>query len=364
MAFQIKNFVSIVAAQINHARAVTEKVTDFQPGSVARTLIEAPAVEVEELYLQMFLGLRDAIPVATFRSFGFTKLGASAAVGWVSISSASPRTADTFIPAGTQFLAADGREYVSVQDVTWPAGVEIQRVQVAHTNPGLVGNIAAGQITSSPLFGSGFTIGNSTIETGRDEETDAEREARFAEFIAALSRGTVTACIYAARLAQVLDADGNTSEYVSRVGVLEEPGYVRIFIYSSLGAPSTALLAIAQEIMDGKKDEDTGAITPGYRAAGVNVEVLPVVERAVPLSIRVSMIDGAELTTAVRQSLGDLYGNAIRSVAPGTSLYLGTLVEMLLTAPGVEQIVPSTNANIVCGVGEALIPGTLTIAAL
>ena len=54
MSFQIKSFNDIVLSQINHARSVTEKITDFAPGSVARTLMEAPAVEVEELYLQMF----------------------------------------------------------------------------------------------------------------------------------------------------------------------------------------------------------------------------------------------------------------------------------------------------------------------
>ena len=83
--FQIKDFVSISAGSINHARAVTDKVTDWAPGSVARTLIEAPAVEIEELYLQMFLGLRDAIPVATFKSFGFEKLPAARAQGWVTV---------------------------------------------------------------------------------------------------------------------------------------------------------------------------------------------------------------------------------------------------------------------------------------
>jgi hypothetical protein len=38
MAFQIKNFVSIVAAMVNHMRATQDKITDFNVGSVARTL--------------------------------------------------------------------------------------------------------------------------------------------------------------------------------------------------------------------------------------------------------------------------------------------------------------------------------------
>ncbi len=55
MAFQIKDFTSIVASMVNHMRGTQKKVTDFQKGSVARTLVEAAAVENEELYLQMFL---------------------------------------------------------------------------------------------------------------------------------------------------------------------------------------------------------------------------------------------------------------------------------------------------------------------
>ena len=51
MPFQIKDFASITAGMLNHARSVTSKITDFQPGSVARTIMEAPAVEVEELVL-------------------------------------------------------------------------------------------------------------------------------------------------------------------------------------------------------------------------------------------------------------------------------------------------------------------------
>lgn len=90
MAFQIKDFVSIAASMINHMRGTQNKVTDFQPGSVARTLVEGPAVEIEELYLQMFIGLREAIPIATFQSFGFDKLPASYGSGYVSISKSAP----------------------------------------------------------------------------------------------------------------------------------------------------------------------------------------------------------------------------------------------------------------------------------
>lgn len=364
MSFQIKDFVSIVAAQVNHARGVTTKITDYKPGSVARTLMEAPAVEIEELYLQMFLGLRDAIPVATFLSFGFTRIPAATAMGYVSVSKSPAPTADIPIPAGTTFSAPDGRVYTSIADVTWHAGQSIVLVHVAASSAGSAGNIAAGVIDTSSLFGPEYTVSNSTIDNGRDVEKDSEREARFAEFIGSLSRGPVESCRYAVKQVAVLDANGDIYEYVTKVGIQEQPGYVIIYLYSNRGIPSASLISGGQTIIDGARNETTGVVTIGYRAAGVKFDVMPMSERAVPLSIKVGMLDGFTLTAAVRQQIGDIFGSTIRAVEPGTTLYLGTLVDAMLAASGVKTIVPESNTNIVCGVYEVLQPGTLTITEL
>lgn len=365
MSFQLKDFNSITLSQINHAKGVTDRVTDFQPGSVVRTLMEATAVEVEELYLQMFLGLRDAIPVATFLSFGFTRLPAARAVGYVSVSVNTAPVDPFTINAGTEFYATDGRVYTSLADMTWPAGVLLVRIPVTHSTAGLVGNVSEGGITSSAFFDSDiYTVNNSAITTGRDIETDSERETRFREFVQSLSRGTVSACLYGAKMARILDTEGNIAEYVTRAGIAESAGFVRIYLYSSLGIPSTALLAAGQLIMDGSRDDAAGTITPGYRSAGVRVDVLPMTERAVPLSVQVQMIDGYTLTTAVRQELGDIFASTITAVQPGTTLYLGVLIESMLAAVGVEKIVPVSNSNITCGADEALVAGVLTVTAL
>lgn len=365
MPFQIKDFNSITLSQINHARSVTDKITDFVPGSVARTLMESTSVEIEELYLQIFLGLRDAIPVATFLSFGFEKLPASSALGYVSVSVEDPLPNPITIPIGTEFTSTDDRVYASTQEVTWAAETLMVQIPVVAVVAGLGGNIGAGLITASSVFsGIGYTISNSAIQTGRDAETDAEREIRFAEFVRSMSRGTVSACLFAAKSANVRDLLGNIFEYVTRVGISEEPGHVRIYVYSSLGAPSAELLADGQLRMDGSRDEITGVITPGVRSAGVQVDVLPMVERAVPLSIAVDLLPGYTLTVGMQQSLGDIFASQIRAAQPGTTLYLGTVIEALLIVPGVQAIVPSTSSNFVCDVNEALIPGTLTITTL
>lgn len=365
MAFQIKDFVSIVASMINHMRGNQSKVTDFQPGSVARTLVEGPAVEMEELYLQMFIGLREAIPIATFQSFGFDKLPASYASGYVSISKEVPPTEAITIAAGTVFTSVDGRTYLSTTAVTWPAGAAMISIPVVAGTSGLAGNIAAGLITSSSGFGSEFNISNQAISNGTDAETDAEREARFAEFIGSLSRGTIFACLYAAQQASTRDEAGNIYEYVTRAGLTEIAGYVRIFLYSSLGIPTPELLANAQQLLDGQADLDTGEpLVAGFRSAGIRADALAMTERAVAMGIGVRMRTGYALTNAVKQSITDTYSLSIRNVQPGDTLLIDNLRAQLLGTSNVIELALSSSQNITCATSEALIPGQLTIYAL
>lgn len=364
MAFQIKDFVSIVASMLNHIRGTTTKITDLQPGSVSRTLAEASAIEIEEFYLQIFNGLREAIPVATFKSFGFDKLPAKYARGFVSVSRATPPTASFTIATGTEFTSSDGRAYRSTQDVIWLASATSVRIPVIAEAPGLAYNISSGSITASTAFDSSYTISNSAINNGRDVETDAEREARFASFIGSLSRGTIFACIAAAESATLTDEAGNIEEYVTRTGFTEIAGYVKIFIYSSAGLASPALVTQGQRIINGWVDPATGKIIPGYRSGGVRVDVIAMVEREVPLNVRVTMQDGYELDETVEQNIADEYATLLSTVMPGDVLYVDGIKDALLSVTGVKTLLVSATENIICEANEALVPGALTVTAL
>lgn len=365
MAFQIKDFGSIVASIINHMRGTQTKITDFQPGSVGRTLVEGPAVEIEELYLQMFIGLREAIPVATFQSFGFDKLPPIYASGYVSVSAPTAPTVTRIIPAGTLFYSSNGKTYTSTSDVAWNAGVSLISIPVIASEPGAVGNIAAGQITSSPAFDSSHTISNEPISNGQDQESDEAREARFAEFVASLSRGTKVACMYIAKQASVRDVNGNILERVTRIGYSEIAGYFKIFLYSSRGVPSADLIANGKMLLEGMEDPDTGEVlVVGYVAAGIRGDIIAMRERQVGMTIRVRMRSGASLTNAVRQSLTDTYSIAIRNIQPGETLLIDNLRALLLGTQNVTEVALSTAQNITCEQSEALIPGTVVIRSL
>lgn len=359
MPFQIKDFVSISASMINYTKATQDKLTDFNVGSVARTMLEAPAIEIEELYQRMLYGLLDAIPTATYLSFGFDVLPAVRAYGHAVVMALDPLAEAMDIPAGTEFFAADGRKYLSDEAVSWPAGEVSVRVLVRAAEAGTSGNAGAGSVTSSPLFpSSSFVVSNDTISTGRDVESEDERRVRFGEYIASLSRGPEESLRYAAKQARVDD------EYVTRVGYAEGGGRVQLHIRSSRGMPSAALLQHAQRVIDGYRDPETGVRVPGYRAAGVRCDVLPMTERVVDLAVQVGMLPGFDLSADSINDLQDAFTDVVGAVESGGLLLVDEVVAGLLAVSGVRRVVPQLDENLRCADSEVLIPGTLTVEAL
>lgn len=355
MAFQLKNFVSIVAGALNYVRGTTDLITDLQPGSVSRTLIEAPAQEVEELYVQMFNGLLEAIPVATYRSFNFTLLGATYGSGLVTVTTLKPLTQPMAIPKGTIFTAKDGRQYASTGDMTWPITETTVRVPVIATIPGFKGNAAVGEIVASQLFPSAnFTISNTEITGGADAETEADQAIRFASYIASLSRGTYESLMYALTTAVIRDSNGVMTEFVTRRGYDYTLGFNHLYIWSNLGAPSTALLARAQEIITGYQDPVTNQRIPGYSAAGVRTDVAAMSSRSVPMTFLIGMESGYTLTEAVKQAIRNAYYSLLASVQAGEVLRPNDVKSAALQVAGVSKVSVSMSSNITCGQNEIL----------
>lgn len=364
MAFQLKDFVSIVASMINRAKATQDKITDFNIGSVARTLMESPAIEVEEFYQRMFAGILDAIPTAIYKGFDFALVDAAAARGLVRVTFGVPIEVEFTIPSGTIFVApVSGVKYLSVEDVVVPLGATSVALVVKCSEQGTAGNALAGAITSVQGFTlpTGSTITSDVIDSGRDAETEEERKARFTQYVQMLARGTNGAVEYAARSAQVSNADGSVVEYVTRVGFVEVPGTMDVYIYGSNTAASAALLAEAQKIIDGYWDEETQTFVPGYRPVGIRVRVLNMIEQPVDAVFTVEMWPGVSLSESVRNDILTRLQNEISDVRAGGVLYVQNLVEAALGATGVRAVRTSLAENVLCPTNTALVVGNIEI---
>src|SRR4030042_1825097 len=101
MSFQIKKFSSILSSMINCVSSNTSKITDFNPGSVARTMLEAVAMELEELYYQLLQAAEEAIEEAVYRTFNFPRKPSERSTGLVRFYRLTGSEVVINIPIGT-----------------------------------------------------------------------------------------------------------------------------------------------------------------------------------------------------------------------------------------------------------------------
>jgi uncharacterized phage protein gp47/JayE len=370
MAFQIKDFASISASMINWMKATQKKLTDFNIGSIGRTLVEAPAAEIDELYQQMFIGLKESIPVATYNSFDFAAITELPATGLIRVTVTSSAT-PVLIAAATTFTPATGdTTYLSNADVTIAPGSTFADVLVTCDTPGTAGNISAGvSFTAEPAI-AGFDSAENlaTFVSGVDTESPDDRKNRFNAFIAALPRGTVAALKYGMRLAYINDAQGNQIERVVSAEVVEpyvdddtQPiSLVNCYVHNGVGSTSGALVTRAREVVYGYYDAN-GVAVAGWKAAGVKVEVFAASETTVAVTGVLTAVAGYDKPTLITQAEQIVY-TYILSRPIGAPVIRSEIIALVMNIDGVFNItLAAPSADVTASASTKLMPGAIAL---
>ncbi len=355
---------------INWMRATQQKITDFNVGSIGRTLVEAPAVEIDQLYQQAFIGLKEAIPVSVYNSFNFDLITEIPASGLIRVFIAST-TVPTLVPASSTFTpTTGGSTYSSNADVTIAIGATFADVLVTCDVPGTIGNIASGFSFSVAPEVQGFTdaVNLSAFASGVDTETDDERKNRFNAFVSALNRGTLDAIRYGLTLANLKDTSGNIIERVASSSIIEpwltDPGatvsLVNCYIHNGVGSTSANLVARAEEVVFGYTDEN-GVRVPGWKAAGTKLEVFAATETTVDVDGVLTAADGYDKPTLVIAANQVIYTQIIK-LGIGEDLIMSEMVRRVKEIDGVFDIVFSTpDDNVAADNLTKLMPGVILI---
>lgn len=373
MAFQIKNFASITASMLNWLRANTTKVTDVNRGSVVRTMLEAPAAEIEELYLQMLLGLREAIPVSVYNTFGFDALTAFAASGTLRFSASGPVASPVSVPIGSA-ARVPGKtiSYITIADAVIGIGDTYVDVQAAADTVGSIGNTSAATITEfvASIDGVVSVTNPQPLVNGRDAESEDDRRARFRDMILALARGTISAVLYGAKTAKLYDGSGNVIEYVASAFLVEPwitdhaqaVAMFKVYIHNGASSTSGTLVTLAQKIVDGYYDAD-GLPVPGWKAAGCAAIVIASTDVPVAITGTVYVAAGYDGATVVADAT-DALQIYIQKVGAGRNVLLAELIAIVKRdVPGVVNVVLTVpSADVAIAVSEKAIPGTFTLA--
>ena len=361
--YQPKPFFDIAADLVEVCRTSSEDLTDFNVGSVVRTLLESQAVGLEDLYIAFNEGVQEAIPAALYAAFDMQRLPAVRARGKLRITIAESAS-DFTLPAGALFSTAGGEaNFESDEPLTIAAGQTVGEVSAVCTSSGVVGNVPSNTITL--LTGASLSVQSVTnpiaFSQGADQESDAQMKARFQAFIASIARATPASLEYAARVQKRYNEDGTILEQVARVALQEFAGYVRLFIYNGSGSTSDALVDQVQLAIDGYYDPVNEATIPGYRAAGVFVWVGAMAEKPVSVTAAVDLLPGYGATTAMESAVRTALEYAVRTSPSGEPLTVARMQNAALSVPGVRDVVITPAQSIDCAANEALIPSAVTI---
>ena len=354
-------FAEIVASEVEQVRTTTDLLTDFNVGSVVRTLLEANAVALDDYYQEMYLGLLRAIPTAVYTGFGFDLLPAVAAAGVVELTRATGETLTPLIvPAGTRLVSTSGAFYVTDAEATIPAEATSITVTATAEVVGAAGNTGPATITTSA---TAVTATNPALFAGgRDAETEEQRAERFVAYIRALSRGTLDAMTYAAGLpARYHPITGVLAERVQRAAVYETPGHVDLFIHNGSYGASPELLAAVQDLIDGYYDDQAAAWVGGYRPAGMRGDVQAMVNTPVDVSIELTAERGAVPATVAAEVSARLAVWLAAAVA-GQAVRPISLINVALGVDGVHAAtILAPTATLTVAADAVLYLRTLTV---
>lgn len=356
---------------INLMQSTQNKVTDFNIGAVVRTMLEACAAEIDELYQQIFNGIQQAIPVSVYNSFSYPALTAQPAGGLVTVNITSQAT-PTLIVAGTIFTAATtSATYTLPSDVTMAIGQTSVNVPIVATSPGSASNLGATVAFSLSPSPTGFTTATNpnAFINGTDDESPADQLIRFNGYISTLQRSTDAAIQYGAQTANLVDSSGNVIERVATAIVVEPYltnntlpiSSIFCYIHNGVGGTSGSLVSQAQNVVNGYTDS-SGTPIPGWKAAGVVCTVVAATEQTRTVTGTLTAQAGFVHATLVTQAVSLLTAYLL-ALPIGAPAIFAIIESLVMAIPGVANFVITapTADTAATAANYKIMPGTITI---
>lgn len=370
MPFNIRNFDAISASLISSMSTSTEKTTDFNVGSVVRTMLEAVALVLEDLNINMWQGLLDAIEAAVYKGFDFKRLQPTKASGVVIFTTNTTAIAIIFIPQGTQVeVPGTTKVYVTLVDGQIEIGQTQVSIRVEAEQEGSISNTTPNSITEivAPITGIDSVTNPAAFRSGRDLETSLERRDRFRRFIVSLARSHREGIEFAARTAVIKDASDIVIESVIDSFVVElflsnptaPAGYFDVIIFSGPNT-SAEIVTEAQKIIDGFDDPLLGRVA-GFRAAGDVACVKAAAEIVVNVDADITIASGftfTELQASIEEAITAVFGTS--KIAQ--NVLLNDIICAIKNIDGVFDVTMNDpTANVVIAFNQVGILGTITL---
>lgn len=346
MGLQLKTMSEVFTNLVDWITARTDKITDFNIGSAARTLSEAIAVQFEEFYFKMKQNVLYAIDESIYSAFGFDKIKSMNATGYVTLEFESALPYAIEFAEGTAFCTSSLYNYLyfdSTEKVLAPEGALSVMIPVMCREEGTIGNVPKEAITTIVTTHSIIkSVSNETAFTnGKNGETSYERKKRFQNYIRTLARGTADAITYGC-----LEVEGVAGAWVDDNYI----GYVKIYAHDSDGELPESL---RESILSNLEN---------YRAGGIEVEVLPIVKKAIDLDLKI-MLDNDYDTDTYETLLKTLIESNLSEYTVSKNFYTSDLIHTIKAAYDdiIVNIVIQVGGDLQIAENELIRPGEITV---
>lgn len=346
MAPQIKTYTELVSSMLT-AIGQRTGLTNFNIGSIVRTLIEVVAEVVGELYAfgaemlkQGFLDTATGIWLdRKAREYGLERKPAIKTVGSVVYSRPVAKNTNITIPTGSIVTTPkdqSGKEYrfFTTEDAVLQAGELSVSVPVIAENAGSAYNVGSNSISKIKTYINGISsVTNETdwiTTVGVDEESDTELRQRCFLTWEELSQGGTAA----AYISWALSVPGVKSAFVDD-SLPRGEGTVDIYIMGEAGPPDASLIAAVQDVVDTNRPITADALV-----------LSPVI---VPINILLSVVprvgyDTAILETEIRRRLSVYFGDiddpesGITPLGVGKDVVVAQIIGLVMSISGIYSV--------------------------
>ncbi len=354
MAFSLKLFAPILEDMTNWMIANQSKVTDFNEGAVTRSFLEAVGYEIEQSYIRKRVGFEEGLVDIPFYAFNFTRKAGQKSSGNV-VFSRTGTTGDITIPIGTLIATNDGTQFETTATGTIANGNnDSNSVSISAVKAGVEANVPANTIIVivTPVTGVETVDNSSGTSGGLDEETDTEFVKRFREYVEGLGQSSENGLITGAKLVTGVRS-ASTIEHFPPSSSYN----VSVYIDDGAGNASAALIA---SVLLKLKGDGTSSY-PGYKAAGINIQVLAPTKVTQDVTVVVTD-DGALSEPTIEYNIEQAISNYINNLVLGADIIKNSLIRVIMAVDGVTDISLTTPAsNVTINFNQIARIGTMTI---
>jgi len=335
MLAQIKRYSEIFKNAMANMIAKQDKVTDFNEGSLIYAILDTVSRIAERLYTAIRQNFIELLQLLPYSLFGMEKKAGTAASGTVIFKREKALNAKTVIAKGVR-VSGGGYTYITTAVGEIAAGeIQSSPISAICDTLGKVGNVKAGEITTIESTVSADIIGveNKVAFTGgADAETDSEFQARFRAKVNGFSGTNEYSIRYAALSVDTVRSVTTQNHKPPLKNIYN----MSIYVDDGSGSATEETLEKVRLAVEG----DGTVLNPGHLAPGVNVRILA--PTSIPINVSLNAIvygcDFAEAKDEIETAVTEY----INSLSIGEVVIVSEIIKKVMSFTYVKDVLMIT----------------------